>query len=78
MSCFRTLMTVSILKDMLAGVGLSMEECLKHDGRKVHCLLDNEHRLIVCENRFEAIQMAISMGKKGDAVVRTCLKGCDS
>eukprot|EP00250_Pteridium_aquilinum_P019649 c24514_g1_i1 orf=572-2362(-) len=65
----RTENPLSILDDMLAGVGLSMEEYLKHNASKGGNNLDNGHRLIVCENRLLAIRMAISMGKESDAVV---------
>lgn len=65
----RTENPLSILDDMLGGLGLSMEEYLKHDVKEGHLSLNNGHRLIVRENRQLAIQVAISMGEDNDAVV---------
>ncbi|KAI5077861.1 hypothetical protein GOP47_0007685 [Adiantum capillus-veneris] len=65
----RTENPLSILDDMLTGLRLSKEECLKQEVEDGLYSLNNTHQLIVCENRQLAIRRAISMGKDGDAVV---------
>jgi len=60
---------VDILDDMLAGVGWTMEEYLKHGANDYYPPLPNGHRLFLHEIRRVAVRAAVAMGEQGDVVV---------
>ncbi|KAK8533110.1 hypothetical protein V6N12_076391 [Hibiscus sabdariffa] len=60
---------LDILDDMLAGVGWTMQDYLKHGENDYHPPLPNGHQLYVHQNRRVAIRNAIAMGEEGDMIV---------
>jgi len=60
---------VDILDDMLAGVGWSMQEYLKHGENDYYPPLPNGHRLFLHDIRRVAVRCAVAMGEEGDMVV---------
>ncbi|CAL9177732.1 unnamed protein product [Musa hybrid cultivar] len=59
----------TILDDMLAGVGYTMQESSPHGGNKIYPKLPNGCTLLVNEDRRVALQAAIAMGKEGDIII---------
>ncbi|CAL9119665.1 unnamed protein product [Musa acuminata var. zebrina] len=59
----------TILDDMLAGVGYTMQESSPPGGSKIYPKLPNGCTLLVNEDRRVALQAAIAMGKEGDIIV---------
>uniref|UniRef100_A0A6M2F9N0 UDP-N-acetylmuramoyl-L-alanyl-D-glutamate--2,6-diaminopimelate ligase MurE homolog, chloroplastic n=1 Tax=Populus davidiana TaxID=266767 RepID=A0A6M2F9N0_9ROSI len=60
---------LDILDDMLAGVGWSMQEYLKHGENDYYPPLPNGHRLFLHDIRRVAVRCAVAMGEEGDMVV---------
>ncbi|XP_072988831.1 UDP-N-acetylmuramoyl-L-alanyl-D-glutamate--2,6-diaminopimelate ligase MurE homolog, chloroplastic [Typha latifolia] len=60
---------LDILDDMLAGVGLSMQDYLKHGENDYYPPLPNGHRLFLHDIRRVAVRAAVAMGEEGDIVV---------
>ncbi|GAB2296841.1 hypothetical protein Dimus_030942 [Dionaea muscipula] len=60
---------LDILDDMLSGVGLTMQEYLKHAENDYHPPLKNGHRLFLHDIRLVAVRAAVAMGEEGDMVV---------
>ena len=54
---------------MLAGVGWSMQEYLKHGENDYYPPLPNGHRLFLHDIRRVAVRCAVAMGEEGDMVV---------
>jgi hypothetical protein len=63
------LITVDILDDMLAGVGWTMQDYLKHGENDYYPPLKNGHRLFLHDIRTVAVRGAVAMGEEGDIVV---------
>ncbi|KAJ0910211.1 putative acid--amino-acid ligase (peptide synthase) [Helianthus annuus] len=62
---------LDILDDMLAGIGLTMQDYLKHQADDYHPPLANGHRLFLHDIRRVAVRSAVAMGEEGDIVVVT-------
>ncbi|EAZ16892.1 hypothetical protein OsJ_32369 [Oryza sativa Japonica Group] len=62
---------LDILDDMLAGVGWTMEEYLKHGTNDYYPPLPNGHRIFLHDIRRVAVRAAVAMGEQGDVVVIT-------
>ncbi|CAN0907656.1 UDP-N-acetylmuramoyl-L-alanyl-D-glutamate--2,6-diaminopimelate ligase MurE homolog, chloroplastic [Linum grandiflorum] len=62
---------LDILDDMLAGVGWTMEEYLKHGANDYYPPLPNGNRLFLHDIRLVAVRCAVAMGEEGDVVVVT-------
>lgn len=60
---------VDILDDMLAGVGWTMQDYLKHGENDYYPPLGNGHRLFLHDIRRVAVRCAVAMGEEGDVVV---------
>ncbi|XP_022873849.1 UDP-N-acetylmuramoyl-L-alanyl-D-glutamate--2,6-diaminopimelate ligase MurE homolog, chloroplastic isoform X1 [Olea europaea var. sylvestris] len=60
---------VDILDDMLAGVGWTMQDYLKHGENDYYPPLSNGHRLFLHDIRRVAVRCAVAMGEEGDMVV---------
>ncbi|KAK6130011.1 hypothetical protein DH2020_036233 [Rehmannia glutinosa] len=60
---------VDILDDMLAGVGWTMQDYLKHGENDYYPPLPNGHRLFLHDIRRVAVRCAVAMGEEGDIVV---------
>lgn len=60
---------LDILDDMLAGVGWTMQEYLKHGENDYYPPLANGHRLFLHDIRRVAVRCAVAMGEEGDMVV---------
>ncbi|CAI0417288.1 unnamed protein product, partial [Linum tenue] len=60
---------LDILDDMLAGVGWTMQEYLKHGENDYYPPLPNGHRLFLHDIRRVAVRCAVAMGEEGDVVV---------
>ncbi|MED6161883.1 hypothetical protein PIB30_065004 [Stylosanthes scabra] len=60
---------LDILDDMLAGVGWSMQDYLKHGENDYYPPLPNGHRLFLHDIRRVAVRAAVAMGEEGDVVV---------
>lgn len=60
---------VDILDDMLAGIGWTMQEYLKHGEHDYYPPLANGHRLFLHDIRRVAVRCAVAMGEEGDMVV---------
>lgn len=54
---------------MLAGVGWSMQDYLKHGENDYYPPLSNGHRLFLHDIRRVAVRCAVAMGEEGDVVV---------
>lgn len=65
----RTEDPLDILDDMLAGVGCTMQEYLKHGENDYYPPLPNGHRLFLHDIRRVAVRCAVAMGEEGDMVV---------
>lgn len=63
------LLSVDILDDMLAGVGWTMQDYLKHGENDYYPPLPNGHRLFLHDIRRVAVRCAVAMGEEGDIVV---------
>lgn len=63
---------MDILDDMLAGVGWTMQEYLKHGENDYYPPLPNGHRLFLHDIRRVAVRCAVAMGEEGDMVVSFC------
>lgn len=61
--------TVDILDDMLAGIGWTMQDYLKHQADDYHPPLPNGHRVFLHDIRRVAVRSAVAMGEDGDIVV---------
>ncbi|KAK3227493.1 hypothetical protein Dsin_007355 [Dipteronia sinensis] len=61
---------LDILDDMLAGVGWTMQEYLKHGENDYYPPLPNGNRIFLHDIRRVAVRCAVAMGKEGDIVVR--------
>lgn len=60
---------MDILDDMLAGVGWTMQDYLKHGENDYYPPLPNGHRLFLHDIRRVAVRCAVAMGEEGDMVV---------
>ncbi|XP_057525018.1 UDP-N-acetylmuramoyl-L-alanyl-D-glutamate--2,6-diaminopimelate ligase MurE homolog, chloroplastic [Amaranthus tricolor] len=60
---------LDILDDMLAGVGWTMQDYLKHGENDYYPPLPNGHRLFLHDIRRVAVRCAVAMGEEGDMVV---------
>ncbi|KAL3619281.1 hypothetical protein CASFOL_036851 [Castilleja foliolosa] len=60
---------LDILDDMLAGVGMTMQDYLKHGENDYYPPLANGHRLFLHDIRRVAVRCAVAMGEEGDVVV---------
>ncbi|XP_052209967.1 UDP-N-acetylmuramoyl-L-alanyl-D-glutamate--2,6-diaminopimelate ligase MurE homolog, chloroplastic [Diospyros lotus] len=60
---------LDILDDMLAGVGWTMQDYLKHGENDYYPPLPNGHRLFLHDIRRVAVRAAVAMGEEGDMVV---------
>ncbi|XP_062074337.1 UDP-N-acetylmuramoyl-L-alanyl-D-glutamate--2,6-diaminopimelate ligase MurE homolog, chloroplastic [Humulus lupulus] len=60
---------LDILDDMLAGVGLTMQDYLKQGENDYYPPLPNGHRLFLHDIRRVAVRCAVAMGEEGDIVV---------
>ncbi|CAA3002586.1 UDP-N-acetylmuramoyl-L-alanyl-D-glutamate--2,6-diaminopimelate ligase [Olea europaea subsp. europaea] len=60
---------LDILDDMLAGVGWTMQDYLKHGENDYYPPLSNGHRLFLHDIRRVAVRCAVAMGEEGDMVV---------
>lgn len=60
---------VDILDDMLAGVGMTMQDYLKHGENDYYPPLPNGNRLFLHDIRRVAVRAAVAMGEEGDVVV---------
>ncbi|XP_009346746.2 UDP-N-acetylmuramoyl-L-alanyl-D-glutamate--2,6-diaminopimelate ligase MurE homolog, chloroplastic [Pyrus x bretschneideri] len=60
---------LDILDDMLAGVGWTMQDYLKHGENDYYPPLANGHRLFLHDIRRVAVRCAVAMGEEGDMVV---------
>ncbi|CAA7390881.1 unnamed protein product [Spirodela intermedia] len=62
---------LDILDDMLAGVGMTMQDYLRHGENDYYPPLPNGCRLFVHDIRRVAVRAAVAMGEEGDTVVIT-------
>lgn len=60
---------MDILDDMLAGVGWTMQDYLRHGENDYYPPLPNGHRLFLHDIRRVAVRAAVAMGEEGDVVV---------
>ncbi|KAK4422598.1 UDP-N-acetylmuramoyl-L-alanyl-D-glutamate--2,6-diaminopimelate ligase MurE, chloroplastic [Sesamum alatum] len=60
---------LDILDDMLAGVGWTMQDYLKHGENDYYPPLPNGHRLFLHDIRLVAVRCAVAMAEEGDMVV---------
>ncbi|KNA24405.1 hypothetical protein SOVF_015550 [Spinacia oleracea] len=60
---------LDILDDMLAGIGWTMQDYLKHGENDYYPPLPNGHRLFLHDIRRVAVRCAVAMGEEGDMVV---------
>lgn len=60
---------LDILDDMLAGIGWTMQDYLKHGENDYYPPLPNGHRLFLHDIRRVAVRAAVAMGEEGDVVV---------
>ncbi|XP_010241881.1 PREDICTED: uncharacterized protein LOC104586371 [Nelumbo nucifera] len=60
---------LNILDDMLAGIGWTMQDYLKHGENDYYPPLPNGHRLFLHDIRRVAVRAAVAMGEEGDMVV---------
>ncbi|TXG50528.1 hypothetical protein EZV62_023052 [Acer yangbiense] len=60
---------LDILDDMLAGVGWTMQEYLKHGENDYYPPLPNGNRIFLHDIRRVAVRCAVAMGEEGDIVV---------
>ncbi|XP_020551234.1 uncharacterized protein LOC105158896 [Sesamum indicum] len=60
---------LDILDDMLAGVGWTMQDYLKHGENDYYPPLPNGHRLFLHDIRRVAVRCAVAMAEEGDMVV---------
>ncbi|XP_077241906.1 ALBINO OR PALE-GREEN 13 [Tasmannia lanceolata] len=60
---------LDILDDMLAGVGLTMQDYLRYGENDYYPPLPNGHRLFLHDIRRVAVRAAVAMGEEGDIVV---------
>ncbi|XP_022157096.1 uncharacterized protein LOC111023902 [Momordica charantia] len=60
---------LDILDDMLAGIGWTMQEYLKHGENDYYPPLSNGHRIFLHDIRRVAVRAAVAMGEEGDVVV---------
>lgn len=60
---------MDILDDMLAGIGWTMQDYLKHGENDYYPPLPNGHRLFLHDIRRVAVRCAVAMGEEGDMVV---------
>lgn len=60
---------MDILDDMLAGIGWTMQDYLKHGENDYYPPLANGHRLFLHDIRRVAVRCAVAMGEEGDVVV---------
>lgn len=60
---------VDILDDMLSGVGMTMQDYLKHGENDYYPPLPNGNRLFLHDIRRVAVRAAVAMGEEGDVVV---------
>ncbi|EPS66522.1 hypothetical protein M569_08254, partial [Genlisea aurea] len=60
---------LDILDDMLAGVGWTMQDYLKHGENDYYPPLANGHRLFLHDIRRVAVRCGVAMGEEGDVVV---------
>ncbi|XP_062029700.1 UDP-N-acetylmuramoyl-L-alanyl-D-glutamate--2,6-diaminopimelate ligase MurE homolog, chloroplastic [Rosa rugosa] len=60
---------LDILDDMLAGIGWTMQEYLKHGENDYYPPLPNGHRIFLHDIRRVAVRCAVAMGEEGDMVV---------
>ncbi|KAL3833486.1 hypothetical protein ACJIZ3_008222 [Penstemon smallii] len=60
---------LDILDDMLAGIGWTMQDYLKHGENDYYPPLPNGHRLFLHDIRRVAVRCAVAMGEEGDIVV---------
>lgn len=60
---------VDILDDMLAGVGMTMQDYLKQGENDYYPPLPNGNRLFLHDIRRVAVRAAVAMGEEGDVVV---------
>lgn len=62
---------LDILDDMLAGIGMTMQDYLKQGENDYYPPLPNGHRLFLHDIRRVAVRCAVAMGEEGDMVVVT-------
>lgn len=60
---------LDILDDMLAGIGWTMQDYLKHGENDYYPPLPNGHRLFLHDIRRVAVRAAVAMGEEGDIVI---------
>ena len=60
---------------MLAGVGWTMQDYLKHGENDYYPPLPNGHRLFLHDIRRVAVRCAVAMGEEGDMVVSFAFLG---
>ena len=60
---------MDILDDMLAGVGMTIQDYLKHGKNDYYPPLPNGCRLFLHDIRRVAVRAAVVMGEEGDTVV---------
>ncbi|XP_059444153.1 UDP-N-acetylmuramoyl-L-alanyl-D-glutamate--2,6-diaminopimelate ligase MurE homolog, chloroplastic-like [Corylus avellana] len=60
---------LDILDDMLAGVGWTMQDYLKHGENDYYPPLPNGHRIFLHDIRRVAVRCAVAMGEEADMVV---------
>ena len=60
---------MDILDDMLAGVGMTIQDYLKHGKNDYYPPLPNDCRLFLHDIRRVAVRAAVAMGEEGDTVV---------
>lgn len=64
---------MDILDDMLAGIGWTMQDYLKHGENDYYPPLSNGHRIFLHDIRRVAVRAAVAMGEEGDVVVSYCI-----
>lgn len=64
---------MDILDDMLAGIGWTMQDYLKHGENDYYPPLSNGHRIFLHDIRRVAVRAAVAMGEEGDVVVSYCV-----
>lgn len=69
---------MDILDDMLAGIGWTMQDYLKHGENDYYPPLPNGHRIFLHDIRRVAVRAGVAMGEEGDVVVsyRTPFRFC--
>ncbi|XP_022958474.1 UDP-N-acetylmuramoyl-L-alanyl-D-glutamate--2,6-diaminopimelate ligase MurE homolog, chloroplastic [Cucurbita moschata] len=60
---------LDILDDMLAGIGWTMQDYLKHGENDYYPPLPNGHRIFLHDIRRVAVRAGVAMGEEGDVVV---------